>query len=1319
MTNNILNTLCQIFPIMEVSTNVDFEKTVNYILHHSGMNMEIITDNHSSYYPMSDILLRKARLLYRNKEMTWIEAVACFEEQHAECLIKDGKNATGAFHTAIRIYRWISEESDYLQSAYQKDAILKREEIYCQMDNLEKKLEAWQCVSEHQTETALTKMLYQLTTSHNLRHPDKEIKKLQYLLSYDNCVFSNALPLIINTFHQLIINDLVKEETLHTLYTLLNKKASVQEKEVARFWYTDEWEELHPLLTTAIQFQALTFLLLEKTGEHTNDQRVIAARICRYLSRLPSAYSELLKNKSYTLLTGENQLNGRIQWHHLCNFNEEQFLDQIILIRIDEQPYPDCKQENKWEQCSNTTNTLTLDNDGFTLSPLITNTNRSWKRRKDRAAILNNRLFVATFSKLTCTFDSCKNIKDFRLYWKQLREDYPMSQPWDHTAKNNLIPEIAETVNKAMTLTAAASLVPVLTPFPSPDQDVKIRVLSVDLENLSIVAELIDEPFKGAKANLPFAYINSCHSIIPGFASLFSVNEIFRAKVKDVSKGEIVLSLIKDYNEFIYPECVRRKSLTGKVVEIRDGKVWWLLSSGATSTTTTLPLKKYRIGDIYKVEYIGLLFGKLKNDIKVLSHIACPDKTEFYRTVWDNIRDFFLFLTKDALKVKENLLDVPALQNPFFAALQNLNLPDTAESPVDTPTDTPAPAEADIIENEKKQVQNKAPLDCILVQELVYCMDSLSSDTEDPCEQFNVYNMLYFLCNFVGNKELATYYLLCADYIYNVDVLTTEPFRERFSKENIQKFSDLLIRMESLGLKRYSRTFGLCNQVIQVLNTLFETDSLTLLQSFMQNKNQTVAELARYFSITRFLKDNDEALQKLIYKNINLLLGFREPERKTQSYLSVYFGHEGVEKEFKTSAFIHADKNANEEQSVVLARVIASFMNTDGGTLYIGVNDQGYLTGLSQELKFTHNDSDVYLRTVNWNLINLLGEAEDRNRYQEYIRCRLYEYEDSRMVLAFRVSPLNEVVKVKGVVYTRSASCNTVKPVQNVNEFIRKRQEQELDSTPRKPEFPTFFSEERKEYIFATPSRQLLLPEPDSEDTVNDKAGIVVSMPPLAKKEPDKTLVENTKIISNIRTSTLRNNPLQKKVEHGYTPNHLFVSLFANGKIAHSASPKIGVWGDKGKVLFSYNPANKEDLMVAVFTNGEIGLSNLKRGISQLNTPLAFVSSVNNLLFLSPAHKTDFLLLISEKDGEKRYRIISLNDFEKSMSIQPKNTLILEPDKGTFIFAEILSPSHITSIGDEKILLSDFDQYNAGRLWEHSSYRQEVTTISALCDLPY
>ena len=50
------------------------------------------------------------------------------------------------------------------------------------------------------------------------------------------------------------------------------------------------------------------------------------------------------------------------------------------------------------------------------------------------------------------------------------------------------------------------------------------------------------------------------------------------------------------------------------------------------------------------------------------------------------------------------------------------------------------------------------------LKELIYCVDSLIGDSEDICGCFNAYNVLIFLCRFVGNKELADYYGLCSDY---------------------------------------------------------------------------------------------------------------------------------------------------------------------------------------------------------------------------------------------------------------------------------------------------------------------------------------------------------------------------------------------------------------------------------------------------------------------------------------------------------------------------------------------------------------------------
>lgn len=1290
-----------------------------FVFQSCDVDMKLLVENKVSHYPASDVLLKKARFLYRNQEIGWIEALAAFQEKHGDCLALDGKDAAKALEKAFDLCRWMGEESDYLQTVYQRRADEKRTELFDRMDRLSLKLKVCHCLSEGKTNEYLKAVLRKLEQSGNIWHVHDEILKIYYLLSYDLTGFSQNLPVLIDIVCRLITNGLMTEEECDDFSGVLKRKAKEMDDKVSEYWFSDDWDTLHPLITESVRLHTFVFLICGQCRQKEDDLSLIAARICRYLSRIPSPYSELLKNKSYTLLTGENTLGDRIQWEHLQHFDEIKILERLIMIQADDKACLFQEDSKKWRQCRNEKNMITLDNDGFTLSPLVELGCNSWKGRKDRATVLKNRLFVASFSRLSLNFDACKNIRDFRSYWNLVAEDYPLSQPMSSPAfvdtgsdeKEIEIPEIEMEEEEVET-----------DHFLRPDQRVKVRILHIDKEDMSLKMEIIDAPYRGMKACLPFAYINSCYYIIPGFMDMFAVNEMFRAKVKSVEGSEVKLSLIQDFNEYMYPDCVRKKNVIGKVIDIAEGKVWWLLSTGMTATTTN-PHKKYKAGNFYKVEYGGLSADKLKNTIKVLSHIPFPDEKGFYNNVLENLRSFFFFMTKEVLKVnkgKEELQRLKEKNNPFFVAFQSLNL-EVPESALDESAQTD-----EMPESESKTVtpdlyDESDRITVSQLKELIYCVDSLIGDSEDICGCFNAYNVLIFLCRFVGNKELADYYGLCSDYIYWVNSLDSELLKNRERVECRQTFKGLSDRMEALDMDRYSLRLRNNKQVIRVLQTWFDSRPLTSvqsdLQSFMQNKNRTVAELARYFNIMSYLKEKDDDLQELICENINVLLGCKVWEKKPRVYIPVFFGHEGVEKEFKTSAFIHADKNATEEQSLVLARVIASFMNTEGGTLYIGVNDKGYLTGLDQELRFAHNDSDVYLRSVNQNVIRLLGKKEDRDRYQAYIRCRLYEYEDGRLVLAFRVAPINEVVEVKGEVYTRSASSNLIKPVGNVADFVKLRHRQKLDSVPKMPEFPAYFSAERNEYIF---DKRSVVLEMTAVQEVEAVAPVLSVNEENVQEKALRTKNANTQINLGIRTSALRCNPLQKKHDLGYTPNHVFVSLFKNGKIAYSVSPKIGKWGGEGgSVIFSYNPEDKEDLLVTVFKNGEVGLSNLKKGMSQPNMLFAFAGSIDDILFISPARSTDYLLLISDKEGEKRYRIVPLDMLEKSMSIQPKSNLVLVPEKGIFVFAEILIPELVNSLDDEKSLQDTFDQYCAGRLWEHNSYIKNVDKISNLCNVPF
>lgn len=72
---------------------------------------------------------------------------------------------------------------------------------------------------------------------------------------------------------------------------------------------------------------------------------------------------------------------------------------------------------------------------------------------------------------------------------------------------------------------------------------------------------------------------------------------------------------------------------------------------------------------------------------------------------------------------------------------------------------------------------------------------------------------------------------------------------------------------------------------------------------------------------------------------------------------SQYFGEEDDQTEFKSSVVYFANSEGKyiadiEAQTNVILKEICAFLNTKGGTLYIGVNDYGYAQGLGTDLQW-------------------------------------------------------------------------------------------------------------------------------------------------------------------------------------------------------------------------------------------------------------------------------------------------------------------------------------------------------------------------------
>jgi hypothetical protein len=87
-------------------------------------------------------------------------------------------------------------------------------------------------------------------------------------------------------------------------------------------------------------------------------------------------------------------------------------------------------------------------------------------------------------------------------------------------------------------------------------------------------------------------------------------------------------------------------------------------------------------------------------------------------------------------------------------------------------------------------------------------------------------------------------------------------------------------------------------------------------------------------------------------------------------------GGETNKVEFKSSLiWDYRRKQATKETKIAVARAISSFMNSDGGFLLIGIDDEKDIIGLEKDLAQTHNNLDEFELTFTNTINNYLGKS--------------------------------------------------------------------------------------------------------------------------------------------------------------------------------------------------------------------------------------------------------------------------------------------------------------------------------------------------------
>ena len=164
-----------------------------------------------------------------------------------------------------------------------------------------------------------------------------------------------------------------------------------------------------------------------------------------------------------------------------------------------------------------------------------------------------------------------------------------------------------------------------------------------------------------------------------------------------------------------------------------------------------------------------------------------------------------------------------------------------------------------------------------------------------------------------------------------------------------------------------------------------------------------------------------KSMQNVIKREVIKCLAIEaEGETDLEEENGTYLGIENDRQEFKTS-FFHAPANAKEQnQKLTIMRGICAFLNTKvGGTLYLGVDDLGYIKGVDSDIAHMERTAYGSYKGIDGYIRYITDEAKRHFDISMMINIRINAMYDGK-VIAITITPFEyDIVKVEGEAFIR------------------------------------------------------------------------------------------------------------------------------------------------------------------------------------------------------------------------------------------------------------------------------------------------------------
>ena len=325
--------------------------------------------------------------------------------------------------------------------------------------------------------------------------------------------------------------------------------------------------------------------------------------------------------------------------------------------------------------------------------------------------------------------------------------------------------------------------------------------------------------------------------------------------------------------------------------------------------------------------------------------------------------------------------------------------------------------------------EDTVELSPVLLRLLLRLMFEYQKSLLKPSDRFRLLANTNVMAEMVGDNLAASYIGFARTYLRaliqfvneeDISTLTLEP------DEEYQQAKSTLIRLSVIELlKEYGRKDN--------------SEKLARAISDFEKDLPQISRLARLIQTANSMQDtlSGSALNVIRREIIRTLSIETEDDADLEADKGIYLGVESGTLEFKTSIVFPPNNNMQPDeytQNINVMKGICAFLNsTTGGTLYLGVNDQGYVTGIENDMRQLHCTTiDTYMRYVQDIAKKLFGVD-----VLPYLRIEpLYD----NTVVAIHVEPHPyRVVELNKIAYLRVNAESRIMPEEMRRELIDRK----------------------------------------------------------------------------------------------------------------------------------------------------------------------------------------------------------------------------------------------------------------------------------------